>query len=128
MDRLLRLPSAVLAAALLLSAAGAADAAGDAGRGRAVYTSQCSTCHSIRPNETVLGPSLFGVAGRNSGTLKGFIFTPAMKATKWVWTDAKLREYLPAPQKLVPGTRMTYPGLKNPAQADDLIAFLHTLK
>nr|QQZ50074.1 hypothetical protein JKL49_26205 [Phenylobacterium glaciei] len=51
-----------------------------------------------------------------------------MKGAGGVWDEARLRTYLPGPQKLIPGIRMTYPGLKNPAQLDDLIAYLKTLK
>ncbi len=129
MVRLLKNSSvALVGLLLLLSVPGGANAAGDAGRGKAVFTAQCSACHSPKPNQTILGPSLFGVAGRMSGTVKGYAYTPQMKATHWLWTDEKLRAYVPAPQVMVPGSRMVYPGLKVPSQIDDLIAYLHTLK
>jgi cytochrome c len=86
-------------------------------------------CHSSSRNgPTILGPPLFGVVGRKAGTFSGFAFSPGMKSAGFTWTDDRLRAYLPAPRAMVPGTKMTYGGLKNPAQLDDLTAFLDTLK
>lgn len=49
-----------------------------------------------------------------------------MKSAGFVWTDDRLHAYLPAPARMLPGIKMTYGGLKNPAQLDDLIAFLNS--
>lgn len=103
--------------------------AGDAGRGKSVFAAQCAMCHSpARNGPTVLGPPLFGVVGRPAASIKGFAYSSGMKAAGFSWTDAQLKTYLPAPRALVPGTKMSFAGLKNPAQLDDLIAFLDTLK
>jgi hypothetical protein len=40
------------------------------------------------------------------------------------WPDA----YLESPQKVVPGNKMTYVGLKNPADRTDLVTYRATLK
>jgi cytochrome c len=128
MGSLLKHPTALIAGAILLAAAGGASAGGNAGQGRAVFNAQCSACHSLKPNQTILGPSLFGVVGRPAGTLKGFAYSAAMKGARWTWTADKLSAYLPDPGKMVPRTTMTYPGLKAPAQVNDLIAFLETQK
>jgi cytochrome c len=104
-------------------------AAGDAAHGKSVFGSQCASCHSNAPNgPVILGPPLYGVVGRPAGTVKNFNYSPAMKGSGFTWTEDQLRAYLPAPNKLLPGVRMTYGGLKNPAQLDDLIAYLKTLK
>ncbi|MGZ6015091.1 MAG: c-type cytochrome [Phenylobacterium sp.] len=126
MDRLLT--TGLLVAAGLFAAFPAA-AAGDAAKGKTVFASQCAICHSAARNgPTVLGPSLFGVVGRPAASVKGFAYTPAMKAAGFTWTADKLRTYLPAPNKTVPGTRMTYAGLKDSTKVDDLIAYLSSLK
>lgn len=119
------------AAALALAAAMLAASpalAGDPVHGKAVFSAQCAMCHSAQRNVTLLGPSLFGVVDRKAGSVPGFSYSPAMKAAGFVWTDDKLRAYLPAPRAIVAGTRMTYAGLKNPGQLDDLISYLDTLK
>lgn len=117
-----------LAAAAALAAAPPAFA-GDAGKGKSVFASQCSMCHtSAHGGPTILGPPLAGVVGRKAGTFPGYSYSPGMKAAGWVWTDDKLTEYLPGPRAMVPGTKMTYGGLKDPAKLADLIAFLDTQK
>jgi cytochrome c len=119
---------ALLVAAGLL-AASAANATGDPGKGKAVFASQCSACHSnARNGPVILGPPLFGVVGRPAATVNGFPYSSAMKSAGFTWTADHLRAYLPAPQKYLPGVRMTYPGLKNPLQLEDLIAYLDNLK
>jgi cytochrome c len=123
-------PAPWLAAALvLLCAGGAAATTGDPAKGRAVFASQCSVCHSnARGGPVILGPPLFGVVGRKAGSLAGFSYSSAMRAAGFAWTPEHLRAYLPAPRAYLPGVRMTYPGLKNPDQLEDLIAYLDTLE
>ena len=96
----------------------------DADRGARVFRSQCSICHSVRPGRNVVGPSLFGVIGRHSGRVPGFHYSQANLASGLTWDPATLDRYLTAPRQVVPGTRMTYPGLKDARERADLIAFL----
>jgi cytochrome c len=119
---------ALLIAAGLL-AASSASAAGDPAKGKGVFAAQCSVCHSnARNGPVILGPPLFGVVGRKAASVNGFSYSSAMKAAGFAWTPDHLRAYLPAPQQYLPGVRMTYPGLKNPPQLEDLIAYLGSLK
>ena len=125
-------PGRLLAASLLavagLSVASPA-AAADPVHGKAVFASQCAMCHSpAKGGPTILGPDLFGVVGRASASVPGFNYSKAMKAAGYAWSDARLHTYLPAPMTVVAGTKMTYAGLKNAAQLDDLVAYLDTLK
>lgn len=131
MDRLLtglRLaPASLLVAAGLFAAVPAA--AGDAGKGRAVFAQQCAMCHSAaRGGATILGPTLFGVVGRPVASVGGFAYSSGMKAQGGAWTADRLRAYLPAPRAMVPGTKMSFGGLKNPTQLDDLVTYLGSLK
>lgn len=113
---------------LALSTAASASA-GDAKAGRAVFAAQCSTCHSdARNGPVILGPPLYGVIGRKAGSVSGYPYSAAMAAASFVWTPDRLRAYLPAPRDYLPGVKMSYPGLKNPTQLEDLIAYLSTLK
>jgi cytochrome c len=99
----------------------------DAQRGEHVFRSQCSICHSARPGRNVVGPSLFGVVGRHSGRVPGFAYSEANLASGLTWDPATLDRYIAAPRRVVPGTRMTYPGLKDAQERADLIAFLARL-
>lgn len=104
-------------------------AAADPAHGKSVFAAQCSMCHSAaRGGVAILGPNLFGVVGRQAGGISGYSYSPAMKAAGFAWADDKLRAYLVAPIKMMPGIKMNYPGVKNPAQLDDLIAYLDALK
>jgi cytochrome c len=131
MDRLLigRAAALVTLAALSLSLMGGAAQAADPVAGHNVFNAQCSICHSAAPSGiTIIGPNLYGVVGRKAGTLKGYAYSAAMKASGITWTDDQLRAYLPSPQKTIPGIKMTYFGLKNPVQLENLLAYLNTLK
>jgi cytochrome c len=99
----------------------------DAATGERVFKSQCSICHSVQPGRNIIGPSLYSVVGRHSGTIPGFHYSAANRASGLVWDPGTLDRYLAAPRQVVPGTLMTYPGLKDPHQRADLIAYLATL-
>lgn len=96
---------------------------GDPVAGKAVFTA-CKTCHVVTPGVNRIGPSLYGVVGRTSGSIPGFNYSAANKQGHIVWTEPVLYEYLIAPQKYLPGTKMTYPGLKNAQKRADVIAYL----
>jgi cytochrome c len=99
----------------------------DAQEGRAVFQSNCAICHTIQPNRSLIGPSLFGVVNRPAGQMPGFHYSDANKNSGLTWDPATLDRYLAAPRQVVPGTYMTFPGLKDPSQRAEVIAFLETL-
>ena len=111
-------------------AAGAAQgaAAADAKKGQQDFA-VCQTCHNIaKGGGNGIGPNLFGVVGRKAASLPGFYYSAALKSSKITWTNDKLKAWVMAPAKLVPGTRMTFAGVSDPAKADDIVAYLDTLK
>jgi cytochrome c len=120
----------VLAAVLAVSVFGALPAAAaDAVHGKSVFSSQCGVCHSAaKDGSAIIGPPLFGVVGRRAGSVAGFAYSPAMKSAALTWTNDTLHTFLTAPRKMVDGTKMTFMGVKNPDQLDDLVAYLDTLK
>ena len=72
--------------------------------------------------------SLNGVVGRKAGTFPGFNYSPANKNSDITWDEATLQKYLDNPQAVVSGTKMAYPGLKDPQKVKDVIAFLGQYK
>ena len=64
---------------------------------------------------------LAGVYGTKSGEIPGYAFSDAMKAAKLTWDDATLDTYLTNPMKMVPGTKMTFAGLSDPAKRKDVV-------
>ncbi len=99
-------------------------AEGNAARGQRVFTT-CAACHSLQPDRNMTGPSLAELWGRKAGTLSSFSrYSPALKSSDIVWSDATLDEWLKDPQHFIPGNTMTFPGIKNPQARADLLAFL----
>jgi nitrite reductase (NO-forming) len=96
---------------------------GDAVAGRQVFK-KCQACHSMSPGKTILGPSLAGIIGRKSGAEPDFSYSPALKQAALTWDAVTLDAYLMDPQKIVPGNRMPFPGLKTDHDRKDVIAFL----
>ena len=76
----------------------------------------------------MVGPSLFGVVGRQTGSVPGFHYSPANQGAHLTWDAATLDKYLQSPRTVIPGTTMTYGGLKDDTKRADLIAYLSTLK
>ena len=101
-------------------------AAGNATDGQRAF-SRCAACHSVQPGKEGIGPSLIGVAGRQSGTEPGYHYSPAMTSARVTWNDASLDRFLSNPQGLVHGTKM-YLTVPDAHQRQDIIAYLDTLK
>lgn len=111
------------AALLLAMPAGAAPPPKQAGikAGEAVY-SRCLGCHALAYDRT--GPHHCGLLGRRAGSVPGFDYSPAMKASEIVWTARTLDRFLKNPTRAVPGTSMGYAGIADPRERADLIAWL----
>lgn len=106
----------------------AAQANGDAAAGATVFK-RCAICHSnTKDGPNKIGPNLWGVVGSKAGTVPGYNFSAAMKNSGITWTDEKLEAYIMKPQAVVPGNKMPFAGLSSHKQADDLAAYLDTLK
>ena len=95
--------------------------------GRSVYKQACSICHEVAPGKNSTGPTLFGVVGRQSGSVAGFHYSDGNKGSGLTWDAATLNRYLVDPRGVVPGTKMAYGGLKDDKKRADLIAYLSTL-
>ena len=122
-----RVVPAALVALAALGFAGTARAA-DVVAGKQVFQSQCAICHADKKGVNKIGPSLFGVVGRHTGSEPGYDYSVANKNANLVWTPDVLDKYIADPQKVVPGTKMPYAGLHNATKRQNLIAFLATLK
>jgi cytochrome c len=96
-------------------------------KGKAV-SKQCQACHTFEkggPNR--VGPNLWNVVDEERGQGRGFNFSAAMKAKGGKWTFEELDKFLADPRGYIPGTAMTFAGVKNEQQRADVIDYLHTL-
>ena len=98
----------------------------DAEHGKSLFKA-CAVCHATDHANRV-GPGLEGIVGRKAGTAADFRYSNAMKNFGMVWDAESLNAFLESPQKAVPGTRMTYPGVKDATDRADVIGYLATLK
>jgi cytochrome c len=102
--------------------------AADTAAGQKLFNVQCGACHSASAAVNMVGPSLFGIIGRKSGSVANFHYSTANRDAGITWNEEVLDKYLTDPRAMMPGTTMPYPGLKNAAQRADVIAYLATLK
>ena len=100
---------------------------GDAVAGAKTFV-QCKACHVTTAGVNRIGPSLHVVVGRKAGIVPGYAYSAANKGSGLVWTEAELFTYLEAPRKVVPGTKMSFAGLKAPQDRANVIAYLKTQK
>jgi cytochrome c len=115
--------SVLMGAAMVLWAAGAARADGDAARGEKRFE-ECATCHTTEQGVNNVGPSLHGVFGRKAGEIADFRYSPALKGSGITWTPQTLDTFIADPQQRVPGNRMPFAGMPDAADRADLIAYL----
>jgi cytochrome c len=95
----------------------------------AAFSSMCATCHvTTQAQKSTIGPNLFGVPDRSSGELAGYAYSSAMKSVELKWTPENLAAFITAPQKIVPGTKMAFGGLKDPEKVKEVIEYLKSLK
>jgi len=119
--------SAVLIALLSLANGNDAAAVGDPKRGAQVFQA-CMACHSVKPGEQLTGPSLARVWKRKAGTVEGFQrYSDTLKHADVVWNEATLDKWLANPEQFVAGNSMTFPGLKESKDRQDVIRYLQTV-
>lgn len=96
---------------------------GTAAAGKGVFV-QCQACHVLQDGVNRVGPSLYNIVGRTSGSVPGFRYSTANQNSNIVWTEENLFRYLRAPREMIPGTTMAFAGIPDAQKRADLVAFL----
>ena len=115
---------AVLGALVAMTAPALADEPAELG---AKVFRKCAACHSPKADVKKVGPSLHGVFGRPAGSLEGYAYSAAMKQSGITWDEATLDAYLTNPAKAIPGTKMTFTGLRSEEDRKTVIAYLQSI-
>ncbi|HVK42690.1 MAG TPA: cytochrome c family protein [Phenylobacterium sp.] len=116
-------PTAAEKAAVLASLPAPYNTA-DIDNGKAKFA-MCRSCHTIvEGGANLTGPNLHGVFGRKAGALENYKYSDAVKNAGFVWDAEHLDKWLAEPRTFLPGTKMTFAGLKAEKDRIDLIAFL----
>ena len=99
----------------------------DATKG-AQFAKVCQTCHNFEKGAGAkIGPPLFGVVGRPIASVPGFAYSDSLKGVGGNWTYEALNVMVSNPKKEASGTKMTFPGEKDPQRRADILAYLQTL-
>ena len=90
-------------------------------------STKCEQCHDLSeggPNK--IGPNLFGVVDRPRASHEGFAYSSAMKGKPGNWTYDELFKFIKAPGVDIPGTKMSFAGLRSEKDRINLIAYLRS--
>lgn len=86
---------------------------------------RCRACHTLAEGDkNRVGPNLWAVYGATAGAKDGYAYSKAMKASEIVWTKETMDAYLTRPAAYMPGTKMSFAGLRKQEDRDALQAYL----
>lgn len=102
-------------------------ASADTSRGERLAR-QCAACHTFdEGGRAGIGPNLYRTVGGPHAHDPNFNYSTAMRETGGNWTFEALDAFIANPRAAVPGTIMSFAGMRNPQQRADLIVYLNTL-
>ncbi len=102
-------------------------AQGDPAAGEKVFR-KCKACHTVeKDGPSRVGPNLYGIVGASVAAVDGFRYSGALTDHGGDWTPDRLAAFLANPRKAVPGTKMSFAGLRKPEDQADVIAYLASL-
>jgi len=106
---------------------GALLATADIAKGQKVFK-KCGTCHtSEEGGANKIGPNLYAIVGRAKGASSGFSYSDALVSMGGDWSYEDLDAFLKKPKDFMKGTKMSFSGIKKPADRADLVLFLRSL-
>ena len=87
---------------------------------------KCAACHSItQGGKNKIGPALWGVIGRQAGSVSDYKYSKAMSAYKKVWSFEEMNGFLIKPKDWIKGTKMSFAGLKDGKERAAVILYMN---
>jgi cytochrome c len=121
------MPSRARLSMLIFLLAAVSPAAAQDLEGKISFNNHCRTCHSVRPGDNRLGPSLFGIFGAEAGRVKGYAgYSGGLSG--FTWNDAMLERFIANPTSISMSTNMVYPPIADGAERRRIIDFLKSLR
>ncbi len=94
--------------------------------GQILFNNHCRTCHSIKPGDNRLGPSLHSIYGAGAGQVTGFLgYSGGLHG--FIWTDTTLDRFIGDPSSVLPSTYMIYPPVTSEKERHLIIEYLKSL-
>ena len=87
---------------------------------------KCTACHSIaRGGSNKIGPALWGVLGKQAGSISDYKYSKAMAAHGKTWSFEEMNGFLTKPKNWIKGTKMSFAGLKNAKDRAAVILYMN---
>ena len=87
---------------------------------------KCAACHSIAEGGgNKIGPALWGVLGRQIGSIPDYKYSKAMAAYGKNWSFEEMNGFLIKPKDWIKGTKMSFAGLKKPEERAAVILYMN---
>ena len=87
---------------------------------------KCAACHSVKEGgANKIGPALWSVLGRPSGSVPGYKYSKAMAAHGKNWSFEEMNGFLIKPKDWIKGTKMSFAGLKNAKDRAAVILYMN---
>ena len=88
---------------------------------------KCVACHSFESGgKNKVGPNLHNILGKNRAGASGFSYSSAIKIMGGKWGFEDMNAFLKKPKKFMPGTKMSFSGLKKAGDRAAVILYLRS--
>ncbi len=88
---------------------------------------KCTACHVVaKGGKNKIGPALYGILGKKSGSASGYKYSKALIAHGKIWSFEELNGFLIKPSKWIPNNKMGFAGLKSEKDRASVILYMNS--